>query len=277
MSLLNPLSWRLSKTYRAWPPAKKLRQQINDRQAKVEGYALDAFRRASICAIGAGGVGIPILQGLSMKGVRHVDIYDDDRVELSNLSRLPQFSIADVGKYKAHVAARRLTAGALFPLTVTAHPFRFEERLSIDRPPKRRSDLIICGVDNNPTRRDVSAFAIAHRIPVIFAAVGRDANAASVFVQEPDHACWGCAYPQMLNDQSYPCGLPGSIDVLNVAAGLAIHAADSLIASRPREWNRRDIYLDGGLSDRTLRIERRPYCPLCAEAAAVVTSLPQAA
>lgn len=254
-------NWRRKKTYRANPPSRDF---LNDRQEQVEGYDLGAYQRATILTIGDGGLGSHINRALTKKGVGTLYLMDDDRIAPPDLTR-QDHSHRHIGQFKVNATAKLLAEAALFPLTIIADRGRFQERCNIDRPLEVQPDLIICGVDNNPTRRCVATYAHVHRIPLIMPAVGRDANAASVFVQTPEHACWGCGAPQLLNDSTYPCGLPGTFDVLAIAIGLTLHAADSIIANRPRHWNYREVYLDGALPDRTRTIPPRPDCPICSK------------
>ncbi len=260
---------RRAKAYSAsnWPQSR--RDKFNDRQSKVEGFSLHAYQHAEIGLIGLGGLGTPVAHGLVRNGARHLDLFDDDIVEDTNLSR-QHFHPNDVGTYKVHAAAKHLIKSALFPLTVTGFPFRFQEAFTKDE--TETYSLLICGVDNNPTRRAVAAFAYVNAIPVIFSAVARDASSVSVFVQEPGGACWSCAHPQYLNDTSYPCQLPAIIDATTVTAGLVLYAASTVICHRPRHYNNRHVYLDGGLPDSTTFIERRPDCPICGDQAQVAIS-----
>jgi hypothetical protein len=125
--------------------------------------------------------------------------------------------------------------------------------------------LIFCGVDNNSTRVFCADYGLRHEIPVIFTGVGNDGLGAYCFVQEskPNVACFGCAKPHALNDRTFPCNLPGIIDVLQIAAGFAAFAADTLICGRYREWNYVSLFLPGGPAPSQTLIERNPNCPLC--------------
>jgi adenylyltransferase/sulfurtransferase len=255
------MRWRRIKTFRTSPVRAALRDELNSTQAMVPGFNLTAMQAAHVVLIGAGGIGSPVAAGLVRKGVGHLSIVDDDVAEWKNLTR-QSFDRNDVGKYKAHCLARHLARDGLFPTTLTAYPFRFQELCERGHS-FADATVLCCGVDNNPTRQAVCRYAIEHNLPVIFAAVSRSGNEAYTMVQEPKGACWACAFPHYVNDQTYPCNLPGIVDVLMVVAGQIVFTIDTLISGRPRAWNVRETFLDGSLPDRARTVERQPDCVVC--------------
>lgn len=64
---------------------------IDDRQVRIYGDAGQALlSRLKVGVIGAGGVGLPIVSSMARLGVGHLVVIDPDRVELTNLPRLPE-------------------------------------------------------------------------------------------------------------------------------------------------------------------------------------------
>jgi molybdopterin/thiamine biosynthesis adenylyltransferase len=127
------------------------------------------------------------------------------------------------------------------------------------------ADVVVVGVDNNPTRVCAARYFRTCGVPVIFTAVSKTANNGYVFVQEPNGPCFGCLFPDALNDESYPCpGTPAIKDILKVVAGLVLYALDSVLMARPRQWNYKDIVLDGSIPGNDWRIAARAECPICA-------------
>ena len=101
---------------------------------------------AAVVVVGAGGLGGPIALAVAAAG-RPVVVVDDDVVELSNLHRQAQFTMADLGRPKAEVLARRASAGA---------------RAVVARFPDLPADLgpvaaIVDGSDDPPTKFAVAA------------------------------------------------------------------------------------------------------------------------
>ncbi len=255
------MDWRHKKVFHTTPLPASMWPELNKAQEKVEGYNFDDYKNARIAIIGAGALGCHTASALIRQGPGEIILIDDDHVEASNLTR-QLFAADEIGKNKAICLARRLSREGFFPTKITAWPFRFMEL--VERGDMVRPDIVLACVDNNSTRRAACLFGLAHAIRgVVHVAVGRDGNAISVMVQEPGKACWACAYPDSLNDHSHPCGLPGIVDVSQVAAGVAVFAIGSLLSGRHREWTTRLIYLDAGAPDQGEIIERRPDCALC--------------
>jgi len=76
--------------------------------------------QAHVLVAGAGGLGCALMPYLAAAGVGHLDVFDHDRVEMSNLHRQPLYRMDDLGVPKAQAARAALLA--LNPLiSVTAH------------------------------------------------------------------------------------------------------------------------------------------------------------
>lgn len=69
---------------------------VHARQALIFGEAgNDRMRRMKVAIVGAGGIGMLIIQALSRLGVGHLVVIDPDYVSKSNLSRLPEATMRD--------------------------------------------------------------------------------------------------------------------------------------------------------------------------------------
>jgi len=94
------------------------------------------------------------------------------------------------------------------------------------------------------------------------------ADMGYVFVQEPDSACWGCAFPTKVNDRNhYPCAASMG-DLVKVVTGIAAYAYTALFTERRRSWNYYEVSLTSRVTRSTYQVPRRPDCPLCGARAA---------
>lgn len=233
-----------------------------DRQKLIPGFDQEIFSKSHVLCIGAGGIISQIAPTLARKGIGTITLLDDDIVEASNLNR-QRFYIKDIGQNKAIALARNLQRECIAATEICGHALRLEE--AIARGIDLACDVAVCGVDNNPARVAASWFFRSSKIPVIFAAVSRDADHGYVFVQEKEGPCIACLFPDIANDGRYPCpGTPAIADILQAVGSLAVYAADSLIMQRPRRWNCRRISLDNPCLDGRSNIPAARNCLLCA-------------
>ena len=75
---------------------------------EIGGVGQVAIRAATVTVIGAGGIGVPVLQYLAAAGIGRLRIIDDDVVSLSNLQRQVIYGLLDIGASKAERAAARI-------------------------------------------------------------------------------------------------------------------------------------------------------------------------
>jgi adenylyltransferase/sulfurtransferase len=106
------------------------------------------IQQAKILAVGAGGLGSPILLYLAAAGVGHLGIADEDDVEQSNLQRQVLYGQDDVGRPKTKQACEKLKQ---------QHPqshFSKHPRLNDHNAKKIIApyDLVMDATDNHKTR-----------------------------------------------------------------------------------------------------------------------------
>lgn len=70
--------------------------------------AIDTLEGSRVAVFGVGGVGGYVVEVLARSGVGELDIFDDDRVCLTNVNRQLHALLSTVGKYKVDVAADRI-------------------------------------------------------------------------------------------------------------------------------------------------------------------------
>ena len=232
-----------------------------DRQRKIQGFAQDVFSRSRLLCVGAGGLISHIAPTLCRKGVGAITLLDDDVVEASNLNR-QRFYSKDIGRNKAIALAQNLQAECMAATEIRGCALRLEQ--AIEQEVDLSCDVVICGVDNNPARVTASRYFRFRGVPVIFTAVSRDGDHGYVFVQDRQGPCIACLFPDIVNENRYPCpGTPAIADILQTVGALAVYAVDTLLMDRPRNWNYRRISLSDGSLDAAATMPVRPSCKLC--------------
>jgi molybdopterin/thiamine biosynthesis adenylyltransferase len=231
-----------------------------DRHRGIPGWDHDKYSKAHVLCIGAGGLISNVAPTLCRKGIGGITLLDDDIVEPSNLNR-QRFYTKDVGKNKAIALARNLQPECIGATEIRGYPLLLEEAISS---PYVACDIVICGVDNNPGRLLASSFFRPRQVPVIFTAVSRDADHGYIFVQDSDGPCIACLFPDMVNDDRFPCpGTPAIADILQAVGAFAVYAVDTLLMKRPRAWNYRRLSVSGPGLDGGSIVAQREGCELC--------------
>lgn len=233
----------------------------SDRQERIAGFDQAVYSKSHVLCVGAGGLISHIAPTLVRKGIGGITLLDDDIVEASNLNRQRLYE-KDLGTNKAIAMAQNLLPECTAATEIRGLALRLEDAIAHGM--DLSGDVALCGVDNNPARVTAARFFRAKRIPVVFAAVSADADHGYVFVQEREGACIGCLFPDIVNDDRYPCpGTPAIADILQTVGAISVYAVDSVLLPRPRAWNYRRISLTDGSTDAATMIRVRSHCALC--------------
>jgi adenylyltransferase/sulfurtransferase len=167
------------------------------------------LKRASVAVIGAGGIGSPVIQYLAAAGIGRLIVIDDDRVDASNLQRQVLFGTGDVGLAKAEQA--RIAATRINPHVAVEPRVR---RIDADNAPALLdgAEVVIDGSDNFATRLAVADAALAARLPLVSAAVGRFEGQLGVFRGcEPGRPCYRCFVGDAPDGEGLTCAEEGVI------------------------------------------------------------------
>lgn len=171
----------------------------------------ELLKSAKILVIGAGGLGCPALLYLAAAGVGHITIIDPDTIEISNLQRQVLYAQADIGKYKALVAAHKLKESNPF-IHVDAITTEFNRDNSLEL--ISNHDLVLDGSDNFATRYLVNDACVIAGKPLVFGSIFKFEGQVSVFNYN-DGPTYRCIYPEPPLPHEVPsCSEIGVIGVL---------------------------------------------------------------
>ncbi|KAB1069167.1 molybdopterin-synthase adenylyltransferase MoeB [Tamlana haliotis] len=171
----------------------------------------DRISKAKVLAIGAGGLGCPILQYLAAAGVGTLGIIDFDTVDLSNLQRQVLFGTASLGQNKALAAKERL-ADLNSDITINTYPEKLTHKNAIAL--FEQYDIIVDGSDNFETRYLVNDACVITNKPLVFGSIYKFEGQVSVFNYQ-NGPSYRCLFPNPPEQGAVPnCSEIGVLGVL---------------------------------------------------------------
>lgn len=184
------------------------------RQTTLKGFGTqgqEKLQNSSVLVVGAGGLGVPVLQYLNAMGVGVIGIVENDKIELSNLQRQPIYSEQDIGKAKIEVAIQKLKAQNS---TTTFHChsqfLSADNALDILKP----YDVIVDATDNFPTRYLINDACTILKKPFVYGALHAFEGQVSVFNYQSGPT-YRCLFPQMpAKDEMPDCNVNGVLGIL---------------------------------------------------------------
>ncbi len=233
-------------------------RQMTLREVGAVGQA--KLRASAVLVVGAGGLGVPVLQYLAGAGVGRLGIVDHDRLEPSNLHRQTWYALADCGEPKAELAAARVRA--LNPdVVVDVHAVRLTHENATQL--AASYDLIVDCTDNFTTKFLLNDLAQQLGKPVLFASVYQFEGQLQLVRGTPDGACLRCVWPEATRD-----GLVGNCveaGVLGPVPGVlgslqALEALKILLGLDSQLGNDVLIFDLATLVTNRLRVRRAPAC-----------------
>lgn len=139
--------------------------------------AQETLKQSRVLIIGMGGLGCPALLYLAAAGVGHISIMDFDVVESSNLQRQILFEDADLGLFKAEIAALKVQK-LHFYQNIQGLVCRFDEH-SMDI--LQNFDLVLDCTDGIASKFFINDAAVFFEKPLVYAAANQFEGCLSVF------------------------------------------------------------------------------------------------
>ncbi len=172
-------------------PQPDYSRQMRLREVGEAGQA--RLRASTVGVVGAGGLGVPVLQYLAGAGVGQIVIIDGDRLEASNLHRQTWYSLADCGNPKATLAASRVV-GLNPEVKVRAETLRLDAMNATQL--LAGCDVIVDCTDNFASKFLLNDIAHSLGIPLVLASVHQFEGQLQLIDPRRGSACLRCLWPQ---------------------------------------------------------------------------------
>ena len=174
-----------------------------DRQIRLKEFGPEAQRKLSearVLVVGAGGLGLPVLQYLNSMGVGTIGIAEQDIIECSNLHRQPMYTNSDVGRPKIEVAVNVLSRQNP-ETTIIAHDVFLVRDNALDI--IESYDIIVDASDNFATRYLVNDSCVILKKPFVYGALHGFEGQLSVFNYN-EGPTYRCIFPKMPEPSEVP-------------------------------------------------------------------------
>ena len=216
-----------------------------------------------VLAIGAGGLGSPVLMYLAAAGVGTIGIVDFDVVDRSNLQRQIIHGESDIGRLKVDSAADRIAE--INPhVNVVKHPEPITSENAMDIIPQY--DIVVNGADNFATRYLVNDAAYMSDVKLVDGSIFLFEGQVTTYL--PGQGCYRCLYPSPPPPGMVPsCAEAGVLGALPGTVGgiQATEVLKLLLDIGEPLVNRLLLYDALAMDFRTVKIRRDPACPLCGD------------
>lgn len=232
---------------------------------EVGGPGQKALKEASVCVIGAGGLGSPVLQYLGAAGVGTIGIVDDDVVDSANLHRQVIHLDRALGMPKVFSAQMQLEAQNPF---VEVRPYNRRLDLMTALELFADYDVIVDGTDNFETRYLVNEAACALGKPLVSGALTQWEGQVSVFDPSSGAPCYACVFPHAPDPAlAPPCSEAGVIGPLPGVIGTMMALETLKVLTGSGASLRNEMLIFDGLYGETRRIsvKRRSDCRVCSD------------
>ncbi len=185
------------------------------RQIVLPDFGLDGQRKlaaANVLIVGAGGLGVPVMQYLAGMGVGKMTLMDGDVVSLSNLQRQVMYRTVDVGKKKVEVAERYIQ-GLNQEVQVTI----VDEMLSKENAELqvKSRDVVVDCTDSIEARYVINDACEKENVPFVYGALYRHEGHVSIFNYQGS-----VSYRDVYPDDSAKVENCNEIGVLGVLPGI---------------------------------------------------------
>jgi len=219
------------------------------------------LKQASVCVVGVGGLGNPIVTRLAAMGVGKIRIVDRDVIELSNLHRQTMFNEDDIGQVKVETAAKKLRK-LNQDIVIEELPVSINDYTALDV--VDGCDVVIDALDSVNARYSLNKACIEKKIPFVTgAAVGVTGQSFTILPNET--ACYHCLFPALDEDSMPTCSIEGvHPSILSIIGGIEVSEAVKIITGKAPSLKDRVLHVDlENLIFNFTKVSRVQECSVC--------------
>jgi len=219
------------------------------------------LKQASVCVVGVGGLGNPIVIRLAAMGVGKIRIVDRDVIELSNLHRQTMFNEDDIGQVKVETAAKKLRK-LNQDIVIEELPVSINDYTALDV--VDGCDVVIDALDSVNARYSLNKACIEKKIPFVTgAAVGVTGQSFTILPNET--ACYHCLFPALDEDSMPTCSIEGvHPSILSIIGGIEVSEAVKIITGKTPSLKDKVLHVDlENLIFNFTKVSRVQECSVC--------------
>jgi adenylyltransferase/sulfurtransferase len=236
--------------------------------AEVGGVGQAELLASKVLAVGAGGLGSPLILYLAAAGVGTIGVVDHDHVSLSNLQRQIAHTMDRLGRPKVESVAAQVRA--INPeVRIVPHAVRLDAGNVMDL--IAGYDVVADGTDNFDSRFLLNDACYFAKVPLVSAAALRfDGQLATyrAFEAGDNRPCYRCVFggppPPDLIPSCSEGGVLGAV-VGTLGSLQATEVIKELLGIGETMAGHLLIYDALAASFRKVRVKRDKACPLCGE------------
>ena len=233
----------------------RFERQLTIKEIGQEGQ--EKINSSNVLVVGAGGLGAPLLYALAGAGVGNITIVDGDFVSLGNLNRQFLYTQAEIGFRKADMAAVRLRS---FNPDIRIEAVHHHVRPNNVEPLLDGKDMVLCAVDNIPTRMLLNRVCARRKIPLLNGGV-EGLYGVLMAVEYGKTPCLECFYKHSSPQKEKGSALGA---VSSVVASLMANTAIKMLLGNENPIPGEMLLYDGiNLTLEKIPVDRNPNCLVC--------------
>jgi adenylyltransferase/sulfurtransferase len=246
-------------------PSDFYKRQVCLKEVGAKGQ--EKLSSSKVLVVGAGGLGCPVLQYLTAAGIGTIGICDHDKIDYTNLHRQILYTPNDIGKFKAQVAADRIS---------TQNPLvnikSYNVKLDVDNINDifEEFDIIVDCTDNFTTKFLLHDTCFLSKKDLIQSSIYQFEGQLQVFNFQKNvfDGCYRCLWPRIPEKDSVgTCQESGVLGVVPAVLGsLQANEVLKLVLDLPILKHRQMLTFDlKSLELSKLIWKQKDNCPLCSK------------